>query len=163
MASTQVYVYGSSECDQLGLGDGEAFGYEIKKARKPKLELSPGVPLLKPIVQIACGGMHTVALASNGILLSWGNNDDGALGRTGPENTPLRVDGALNIPVDGVTCGDCHTVAYNTEANKVYFWGCYKAVVSGKRSTRYEKPTRIAQEIFGAKRTKSKVKKIASG
>lgn len=107
--------------------------------------------------------MHTVALASNGILLSWGCNDDGALGRSGPENTPLRVDGALNIPVNGVTCGDCHTVAYNTEANKVYFWGCYKAVVSGKRSHLYEKPTRIAQEIFGAKRTKSKVKKIASG
>ena len=70
--------------------------------------------------------MHTVALASNGVLLSWGNNDDGALGREGPENTPLRVDGALNVPVNGVAVGDCHTVAYNTQTNQVFFWGCYK-------------------------------------
>ena len=90
------------------------------------MELSPGVPLLKPIVQIACGGMHTVALASNGVLLSWGCNDDGALGREGAENTPLRVDGALNVPVDGIAVGDCHTIAYNTQANKVFYWGCYK-------------------------------------
>ena len=163
MASTQVYVYGSSECDQLGLGDGEQFGFEVKKARKPKLELSPGVPLLKPIIQIACGGMHTVAIASNGIVLSWGNNDDGALGRGGPENTPLRVDGALNIPVDGVACGDCHTIAYNTEANRVFYWGCYKGVVNGKCSYKHEKPIRIAQEIFGGNQTKTKVKKIVSG
>ena len=76
--STTVYVYGSGECDQLGLGDDV---FEIKKAKKPVLELSPGVPLNRPIVQIACGGMHTIALADNGVLLSWGCNDDGALGR----------------------------------------------------------------------------------
>ena len=90
------------------------------------MNLSPGVPLLKPIIQIACGGMHTIALASNGVLLSWGCNDDGALGRGGAENTPLRVDGALNVPVDGIAAGDCHTIGYNTQLNKVFYWGCYK-------------------------------------
>lgn len=98
----------------------------MKKARKPTLYLTPGVTFNKPIIEVFCGGMHTIALASNGVLLSWGNNDDGALGRTGPENTPLRVDGALNVPVNGVAVGDCHTVAYNTQTNQVFFWGCYK-------------------------------------
>lgn len=115
---TDVYIF------DIGLGDDAPS--EVKKARKPQLCLSPGVPLLKPIVHIACGGMHTVALASNGVLLSWGCNDDGALGRDGAENTPLRVDGALNVPVDGIAVGDCHTIAYNTQANKVFYWGCYK-------------------------------------
>ena len=109
---------------RLGLGDIDEM--VIKKARAVKLELSPGVPLLKPIIRITCAGMHTLALASNGVLLSWGCNDNGALGRDGPENTPLRVDGALNIPVTGMTAGDTHSIAYNTELNQMFFWGCYK-------------------------------------
>lgn len=32
-------------------------------------------------VQVVCGGMHTVALSSQGEVWSWGVNDEGALGR----------------------------------------------------------------------------------
>lgn len=56
-------------------------------------------------------------MADNGVLLSWGCNDDGALGRAGAENVPLRVSGSLNVPVDGITAGDCHSIAYNTKLN----------------------------------------------
>ena len=39
---TEVYAYGSGECDQLGLGDVE---YTCaKKAKLLKFELSPGIP-----------------------------------------------------------------------------------------------------------------------
>ncbi len=31
--------------------------------------------------QVACGGMHTVALATNCKVWTWGVNDEGALGR----------------------------------------------------------------------------------
>ena len=34
-----------------------------------------------PFVQVSCGGMHTVALAADGKVWTWGVNDEGALGR----------------------------------------------------------------------------------
>ena len=70
--------------------------------------------------------MHTLALASNGTLYSWGCNDDGALGRVGPENVPGRVDGALDIPCTDMSTGDCHSIGYSTSENTVFYWGCYK-------------------------------------
>jgi len=99
--------------------------YETKKAKLLKFELSPGIPS-KSIIRISCGGLHTVALCRDGVVFSWGNNDDGALGRNGAENTPLRVDGALNIPVTDIVTGDCHSIAYSTISNLVFFWGSYK-------------------------------------
>lgn len=70
--------------------------------------------------------MHTLALASNGTLYSWGCNDDGALGRVGPENVPGRVDGTLDIPTTDMSTGDCHSIAYSTSQNTVFYWGSYK-------------------------------------
>ena len=113
----------------LYLGHGDEADIVIKKAKQVNLELSPGIALQKPIIQVVCAGMHTLALASNGVVLSWGNNDDGALGRAGAENTPLRVDGALNVPATGITAGDSHSIAYNTELNQVFFWGCYRVSI----------------------------------
>ena len=80
----------------------------------------------RSIVKIACGGMHTLALSSDGSLFSWGCNDEGVLGRSGAENVPLRVDASLNTPVNDISTGDSHAVAYNTKTNQMYFWGCYR-------------------------------------
>jgi alpha-tubulin suppressor-like RCC1 family protein len=97
---------------------------EIKKPRKPTLfDIGPGFPA-RQIVQISCGGMHTVALASDGSVYTWGCNDEGALGRPGAENLPLKVN--LEIPVNGISAGDSHTIAYNTSTNQVFYWGCYR-------------------------------------
>lgn len=59
--------------------------------------------------------MHTVALSNHGKIYTWGCNDEGALGREGPENVPLEV--LMAIPVTDVSAGDSHTIAYNTELN----------------------------------------------
>ena len=103
--------------------------FETKKAKMPIFELSPGLPA-KSIIKISCGGLHTVALCRDGVVFSWGNNDDGALGRIGTENTPLRVDGALNIPITDIVTGDCHSIAYSTISNQVFFWGSYKVRIN---------------------------------
>mmetsp|Transcript_4439 Transcript_4439/g.6551 ORF Transcript_4439/g.6551 Transcript_4439/m.6551 type:complete len:289 (-) Transcript_4439:953-1819(-) len=154
-----VYVYGSGECEQLGLGDDAPV--EIKKPRKISLfELGP-FPA-KSIVKLACGGAHSVALASDGSVYTWGCNDEAALGRSGAENQALRVDGALDIPATDVSAGDSHTIAYNTEQNKIFYWGCYRNATSGKTSTKVHKPVQIGTELFDAS-TKTRVKKVASG
>ena len=64
------------------------------------------------------------------MVFSWGCNDEGALGRIGDESTPLRVDGALNIPVTDIVAGDCHSIGYSTISNLVFFWGCYRVSIS---------------------------------
>lgn len=70
--------------------------------------------------------MHTVALASNGTVWTWGCNDEGALGRQGAENIPLQVDASLKSQISDISAGDSHTIAYNTSTNKIFYWGCYR-------------------------------------
>jgi alpha-tubulin suppressor-like RCC1 family protein len=51
----------------------------------------PPLPSVQ-ILQVACGGMHTVVLTTDGQIYTWGVNDEGALGReTGVSLVPLRV------------------------------------------------------------------------
>ena len=107
----------------IGLGDDAPS--EIKKPRKPSIFDIGNVIPARSIVTIICGGMHSVALASNGAVYTWGCNDEGALGRSGAENTPILVD-ALTEPTTNISGGDSHTIAYNTQTNKIFYWGCYR-------------------------------------
>lgn len=91
---------------------------------RPLQVLEPNLPI--SITKLECGGMHTAALATDGSVYTWGCNDDGALGREGVECLPMKVDAALNIPVTNISAGDSHTIAYNTDKNKVFYWGCYR-------------------------------------
>jgi regulator of chromosome condensation len=122
----------------IGLGDEAPF--EIKKPRKPSIFDIGSILPARSIIKLVCGGMHTVALASNGSVYTWGCNDEGALGRSGAENTPIRVDEALDIPATDISAGDSHTIAYNTKSNQVYYWGCYrvsKSIIFCKNSLKF--------------------------
>jgi regulator of chromosome condensation len=57
---------------------------EIKKPRRIPI-FDTGIASRR-ILKIVCGGMHTVALSNLGAVFTWGCNDEGALGREGPEN-----------------------------------------------------------------------------
>ncbi len=59
--STLVYIYGSGECEQLGLGDDQPL--EIKKPRRIPLFNDAGL-FANQVLKIACGGMHTVVLTN---------------------------------------------------------------------------------------------------
>lgn len=73
-----VFAFGLGDmCGELGLGP------KVKSAPLPVPipELDGSEPDSYPIVQVACGGMHAIALTQDGQIVTWGGNDEGALGR----------------------------------------------------------------------------------
>lgn len=73
-----VYVFGTGDMSgDLGLGP------KKKTAKLPTVipELDGRKEGSYRVVQLACGGMHTVALTEDSKIVTWGGNDDGALGR----------------------------------------------------------------------------------
>ncbi|KAI8605511.1 regulator of chromosome condensation 1/beta-lactamase-inhibitor protein II [Dissophora ornata] len=119
MASTsgRVYVFGTGDCAQLGLGE------DVLLRKKPA-----NLAALNDecIVDIAAGGMHNMALTKEGKLWSWGVNDQRTLGRSGDEYTPLPVEGLDDIKIVKVACSDSLTVAL-TDDGHVYTWGTFRS------------------------------------
>ena len=140
-----VIVFGTGDCGELGLGPKD------KEAPRPRLNqyLDPSDPKAFHVVQLDCGGMHVAALTSDNQILTWGVNDQGALGR------PTEWEGALRdidadsdddsddlnplectptpIPADAfpsgtrfvqvATADSCTLVL--TETGSVYGWGTF--------------------------------------
>lgn len=116
-----VLTLGQGDVGQLGLGE------EILERKKPAIV--KGLDGLE-IVQVECGGMHTVALTSSGKVYTWGCNDEGALGRVtssenGEEFTAGLVKDIESVNVVMVSAGDSHTMALSDEGI-VYGWGTYR-------------------------------------
>jgi regulator of chromosome condensation len=72
------------------------------------------------IHSIACGGLHTLALTTNGRVFSWGCNDSKVLGRqsNARESVPDLV--AIDLPINLISAGDSHSIACNTANSVVY-------------------------------------------
>ncbi|KAF2226392.1 regulator of chromosome condensation 1/beta-lactamase-inhibitor protein II [Elsinoe ampelina] len=71
-----VYVFGEGSSGELGLGTAKN-AIDVKRPRlNPNLSAST-----VGVVQIATGGMHVAALTHDNKILTWGVNDQGALGR----------------------------------------------------------------------------------
>ncbi|KAI8335728.1 regulator of chromosome condensation 1/beta-lactamase-inhibitor protein II [Chlamydoabsidia padenii] len=111
-----VFVFGSGDTGQLGLGDSML----IRKRPMPLKVLDD-----KKIVDIACGGMHTLAVTEDGQLYSWGCNDQRALGRSGEEYEPELVENPDNVKYVKIACGDSVSIALSDDG-KVYCWGTYR-------------------------------------
>ncbi|EXJ90454.1 hypothetical protein A1O1_03556 [Capronia coronata CBS 617.96] len=71
-----VYVFGEGSSGELGLGSAKG-QTEVKRPRyNPNLS-----PDTVGVVSLSVGGMHTAALTHGNRILTWGVNDQGALGR----------------------------------------------------------------------------------
>ncbi|EHY59113.1 hypothetical protein HRR83_001614 [Exophiala dermatitidis] len=71
-----VYVFGEGSSGELGLGSAKG-QTEVKRPRyNPNLS-----PDTVGVVALSVGGMHTAALTHGNRILTWGVNDQGALGR----------------------------------------------------------------------------------
>mmetsp|Transcript_7662 Transcript_7662/g.15589 ORF Transcript_7662/g.15589 Transcript_7662/m.15589 type:complete len:511 (-) Transcript_7662:134-1666(-) len=131
-ATGSLLVWGTGDMGQLGLGEDVS-----ERARPTPLSLSN-----LPVRRVACGGMHTLAVTSDGALWSWGVNDEGALGRevkssndhvvasgpgpsanAKPDNEPALVPSISGV-VD-ISAGDSHSVAV-TEKGEVFSWGSFR-------------------------------------
>ncbi|XP_019408260.1 PREDICTED: E3 ISG15--protein ligase HERC5-like isoform X1 [Crocodylus porosus] len=79
----------------------------------------------KPIVQIACGDHHSMALSKGGELFTWGNNSHGQLG-SGSQITflkmPQLVKDLQGIPVAQIAAGGAHCLVLSL-SGAVYSWG----------------------------------------
>ena len=123
MEQEGIYVYGSGECDQLGNIKNKD-GDFILESKIPRYLPINGITEVEKIYKISCGGMHTLLLTSQGNIYSWGCSDGGTLGREGTDNIPTKVN--INIPIEGISAGDCHSIAYNDKLNKIFFWGTFR-------------------------------------
>ncbi|MFZ5948284.1 MAG: T9SS type A sorting domain-containing protein [Stygiobacter sp.] len=113
----QVYSWGRNDYGQLGNSNQQNSNVPVKT-----------LGLAKTIIQIAAGSRHSVALASDGTIFTWGNNDYGQLGdgnKTTIKNLPIEVNqtGSLSgKTVIQVAAGSNHTLALTSDG-LVYAWG----------------------------------------
>ncbi|KAL2836041.1 regulator of chromosome condensation 1/beta-lactamase-inhibitor protein II [Aspergillus pseudoustus] len=75
-ARLNVYVCGEGSSGELGLGTAK----NAIDVKRPRLNPHLAVDTVG-VVQVAVGGMHCVALTHDNKILTWGVNDQGALGR----------------------------------------------------------------------------------
>ncbi|CAL9170318.1 unnamed protein product [Musa hybrid cultivar] len=111
----EVYAWGRGEHGRLGFGDDKS-----SKMVPQKVQLLVG----EDIVQISCGGTHSVACTRDGRMFSFGRGDHGRLGygRKVTTGHPMEVPIKLLPPRDSgstdgqwcaklVACGGRHTLA----------------------------------------------------
>ena len=146
-----VFVFGEGSAGELGLGSEPLDGKRPIDVKRPRLNPKLSAKEVG-VVQIACGGMHVAALTRENKILTWGVNDQGALGRDttwsgglrdvededsddedGPslnpiESTPTEVD-ATDIKPDTkftqLVASDNATFAL-TNTGLVYGWGTFR-------------------------------------
>ncbi|KAL6870367.1 RCC1/BLIP-II [Trichoderma novae-zelandiae] len=157
-APTQVldiYVFGEGTSGELGLGSKRINGKKPIDVKRPRLNENLSAKTVG-VVQIACGGMHVAALTRDNKILTWGVNDQGALGRdttwdgglrdadkaedsdsddeddTGinpKESTPIALsedDFAPGTKFVQVVASDSASFAL-TEDGRVYGWGTFRS------------------------------------
>ena len=80
------------------LGDGTT-----DRRNRPVLVDQSGVLAARTIVAVGAGGLHSVALCSDGVIASWGDNDFGQLGTGtgGDQSNPVRVDQSGVLSLNG--------------------------------------------------------------
>ncbi|KAM9476980.1 E3 ubiquitin-protein ligase HERC2-like [Clarias gariepinus] len=105
--SGQVFSWGAGGEGQLGHSS------PVAKCPKPvpvQIELLVQIP----VVQVACGNFHSLALTKGGEVFSWGQNKYGQLGlgkSVELQPDPCLVRSLVGVPVTQIAAGGAHTLA----------------------------------------------------
>lgn len=75
-----VFVFGEGSSGELGLGSKRFEGKKPIDVKRPRINHNLTAEKVG-VVDLACGGMHAIALTKDNRILTWGVNDDKALGR----------------------------------------------------------------------------------
>ncbi|KAG3015767.1 hypothetical protein PC121_g13644 [Phytophthora cactorum] len=162
-----VFCWGSNSHGQLGFSssssntpaDGPA---KTSPTTFPRPAVMHQVAALRSVSvrQVACGGLHSLALTTDGKVYSWGCSDGGRLGqgrvpkRTSDVSEPALVRGKLsNLVALTIACGAWHSACIAAEASqvvsgvgRVMTWGTgiYGQLGVGKAQVTYEpQPVRL--------------------
>ncbi|KAL3420646.1 GDP/GTP exchange factor [Phlyctema vagabunda] len=149
-----IYVFGEGSSGELGLGSIKYDGKMPIDVKRPRINEKLSAKTVG-VVQLAVGGMHCAALTHDNKILTWGVNDQGALGRdtkwdgglkdmdakdedsdsddddTGMnprESTPTEIDTSSieeETYFTQVVCSDSATFALTAEG-LVYGWGTFR-------------------------------------
>lgn len=116
----EVYGWGDNAYGQLGTGTKVDVPH-------PKQVIPEGTVMDgAPIVEVATSAHHTVALADDGRVFSWGNNKFGQLGdgTTDEAREPVEVtfSSAPTAPITSITVGQYRSLA-STENGETFQWG----------------------------------------
>ncbi len=166
----KVYTWGKNNCGQLG-NNSQTVSYV------PVIVSAGAVPTDKTITQIAGGAFHSIALASDGKVYTWGANTlgpapqfTGQLGNNNNnfvEKTPVAVytAGALSgKTITRVAAGSFHSMALDSDG-KVYTWGYNQIGLIGNgdnNTNAYNTPVAVATDNESSLKDKV-VTQIAGG
>lgn len=139
-----VLAVGENLSNQLGLGS------EIDNRKKPQVVKE----LPTNVTQVASGGMHSACLTQDGIVYTFGCNDEFALGRDNDDEIDK-----VELPEKciEITAGDSHCAALS-ETGVVYAWGTFRdgsGVLGLEQKKIAKKPMRF--------KLRERVAKISSG
>ena len=78
------------------------------------------------VIQIACGLSHTVAITSEGLIYSWGDNKCTDHGTTECyQSTPKLLEDLISKQALFAAVGDIHTACVTRDGGgQLYTWGC---------------------------------------
>ncbi|KAI4884474.1 hypothetical protein NFI96_014102 [Prochilodus magdalenae] len=128
--SGQVFSWGGGGEGQLGISS------PVAKSTKPGPVYVPS-PLPIPVIQIACGNFHSLALTNGGEVYSWGQNNYGQLGlgkAVALQAIPALVQSLTGVPVIQISAGGAHTFALTSTA-QVFCCGANNAGQLGLKRT----------------------------
>ncbi|CAB1440180.1 unnamed protein product [Pleuronectes platessa] len=116
-----VFSWGAAENAKLGMLL-DLKKTHIRPSRVP-------IPLRVPVIHVACGNVHSLALTKGGDVFSWGSNTHGQLGlgkEVALQHTPVLVVALSGVPVTQIAAGASHTL-FLTLAGLVYCCGANKS------------------------------------
>eukprot|EP01124_Arcella_intermedia_P015033 TRINITY_DN21584_c0_g1_i1.p1 TRINITY_DN21584_c0_g1~~TRINITY_DN21584_c0_g1_i1.p1 ORF type:complete len:801 (+),score=154.51 TRINITY_DN21584_c0_g1_i1:86-2488(+) len=138
----EVYVFGRSDCGQLGIGKTTNLDY-ILPVKNDNLTGSG-------VISVACGSKHTLALTYSGDVLACGSNEYGQLGLGDniSRNTPVKVKFFIKKNVASIACGCDHSLVLDNNGNVFVFgYNAYGQLGLGNR-VHQNFPQHIPQSAF---------------